>query len=481
MTWHAPPRRIGADMASLRRLGAALLAVFLALAIAGPALACGDRDGLGSVVPGTVDQGRIAPTTAGTATDIVPGSVNRSTMSVRATYDVDAKLNFATRAFSARTTITLTNASGAGIDRVELNTIAARLGSLRLYTVTVDGRGVAARVSDQTITVPLGGVLPPGGTATIQVPYASTLRSSLSGSNWMFTRTNGIASIHRWIPWVSRATPFVRPNHGDPFVTPVASSVEVRLTTDRFLRVASTGTRVRISDDLRVQTLRAEDVRDFVLSAAPDYRWHDATVGDNLIRVAARPGAPASAMLAAAKRAFTRMEQLLGPYPYRVFTVAQSAGGYGMEGPGIVWIPTGVAASNISYLVTHETAHQWFYGIVGNDQARAPFADEAAADMVARYVLGARRGSRCSTQTLDRSIYRYSEGCYYEVVYIQGGNLLDDLRRRMGNTAFWAAMRRYVDEHRFGLAGTKWLLDELQDGSARSFDTTLQTRFPTLY
>jgi hypothetical protein len=255
----------------------------------------------------------------------------------------------------------------------------------------------------------------------------------------------------------------------------------VRLTTDRFLRVASTGDRVSISANRLVQTFRAQNVRDFVMSAAPDYRWTDAVVGDNVIRVASRPGAPASAMLAAAKRAFTRMEQLLGPYPYRLYTVAQSAGGFGMEGPGIVWIPTGVAASNIPYLVTHETAHQWFYGIVGNDQARAPFADEAVADMVARYVLGQRRGSRCSTQTLDRSIYDYSSSCYYEVVYIQGGNLLDDLRRRMGNTAFWGAMRRYVSEHRYGLSGTKWLLDELQDASARSFDSTFQQRFPTIY
>ena len=83
-----------------------------------------------------------------------------------------------------------------------------------------------------------------------------------------------------------------------------------------------------------------------------------------------------------------------------------------MEGPGIVWIPVNAPSANLSYLVTHEIAHQWFYGLVGNDQAREPFADEAPTDFVARDVLGMRRASRCSTADLDRTIYRYSSACY---------------------------------------------------------------------
>jgi aminopeptidase N len=183
----------------------------------------------------------------------------------------------------------------------------------------------------------------------------------------------------------------------------------------------------------------------------------------------------------AAKRALTRIEALLGPYPYPLLTVAQSAGGYGMEGPGVVWIPPGTASGNLPYLVTHEIAHQWFYALVGNDQAREPFADEAAADMVARHVLSLRRASRCGGAPLDRTIYRYGSACYYEVVYIQGGNLLDDARRRMGNTAYWNALRRYVDANRFGLSSTRALLTALDDGTSRSLADWWGPRFPTLY
>jgi hypothetical protein len=418
-----------------------------------------------------------APTVA--ASGIVPGAVNRTSLNLTATYNVSLRLNFGTRAFRADTTITIVNDSGGPIDRLELNTIAARLGGIRLTALAVDGTPVTASIDDQTIIVPLGGILEAGATTTVRVAYAATLRSSLTGSNWLFTRTNGILEAYRWIPWVSRRTPFNRPNHGDPFVTPVSPLVHVAITSDRTLVYATPGSRVaRVG--LR-QTFEARNVRDFAFTAAPDYRTISATVGDNVIRVYYRGGFPAVATLAAAKRAITRMEALVGPYPYRMYRLAQTAGGYGMESPGLTWIPSGVARANVSYLVSHETGHQWFYSLVGNDQARQPFADEAATDFLARYVLAARRASRCSTARLDLTIYRYSRACYYEIVYIQGGNFLDGLRQRMGSTLFWRGLRAYVAANRFDFGSTKELLDSLDAATPLNLIPRLRTRFPSLY
>jgi hypothetical protein len=152
-----------------------------------------------------------------------------------------------------------------------------------------------------------------------------------------------------------------------------------------------------------------------------------------------------------------------------------------MESPGLTWIPPNTAAANLSFLVHHETAHQWFYGIVGNDQAREPYQDEAATDFLARYVLGNRRASRCGVQRLDLSIYRYSAACYFEVIYIQGGNLLDDTRRRMGNAAFWRAMRQYVAENRYAIVPTRTILDTLDEHTSLDLSERFAPRFPRLY
>ncbi len=422
-----------------------------------------------------------ATTLVGTAGAIVPGSVNRTSVNLRASYSVVLALRYGTRAFSVNSTATITNTSGGPIDRVEFNTIAARLGGMELRAVEVDGNPVARKVHDQTVIVPLGGILPAGATAKVRVQYRSTLRSSLSGSNWLFTKVNGIVDAYRWIPWVSRDTPFTRPNHGDPFVTPVSPSVKVRVETDRKLVIASTADRVSVSANGLTQWFEAKNVRDVTITAAPDFRTRSVVVGSVRVRYYYRSGANAAAILDAAADSVRAYQSRLGTYPYPTFKVVQSAGGYGMESPGLIWIPYGIGSANLRYLVSHETAHQWFYGLVGNDQARQPFVDEAAADFMAREILRLRRSSRCATGVLDKTIYGYSSSCYYEIIYIQGGNLLNEARRRMGSTAFWTALRKYVADHRYGLVGTTTLLKALDEGTPVDLSRLFAPRFPKYY
>jgi hypothetical protein len=423
----------------------------------------------------------MAPVPA-TVDPIVPGSVNRSSPFLDATYQANLVLTWGARTIRVDSTATVRNTSGGPIDRIEFNTIAAKLGAMRLGTVTVDGHAVTATVSGQTIVVPLGGTLPVDGTTRVRIRFGATLRSSLAGSNWLFTRTNGVADLYRWLPWVSRRIQFERPNHGDPFETPTSRLVAVRIQTNRPLKVATTGDRRSISADGTVQTFVAHDVRDFTVTAALDYRTRERTVAGTIVRLYYRPGAPAAAMLDAAADAFGALRSRLGAYPYPTFKVVQSAGGYGMESPRLIWIPTGVSRSNLRYLVTHETAHQWFYGLAGNDQASEPFTDEAAADFVARNVLGQKRASRCAAARLDRSIYEYSAACYYETIYIQGGNLLDRARRAMGSAAFWPALRGYVAANRNRIVRTSTLLNALDSATPIDLGATLfGPRFPRLY
>jgi hypothetical protein len=419
---------------------------------------------------------------ARTSSAIVPGSVDRTSLALRATYATTLRLSYATRSFRVHSAATITNTSGGPIDRVELNTAVARLGGMRLTSTLVDGEPVRARVSDQTIIVPLGGVLPAGETTVVRTKYTARLRTSLSGSSWLFTRANGIINAYRWLPWVSRATPFERPNHGDPFVTPSSPLVRLTVHADRRMTIVTSGDRTFRSADGLTQRFEARDVRDMTLSASPSYHSRSTKVGDTTVVYYYRSSTNAAATLDAAVTAFRRIQARLGDYPYRSFRVIQSAGGYGMESPRLIWIPLGVGRANLRYLVAHETAHQWFYGLVGNDQARQPFADEAAADFVARYVTSTKRSSRCPTGRLDLSIYRYTARCYYEKVYIQGGNLIDRARREMGSTAFWGAMRGYIAARRHGMGSNRALLEALDAATPKDLGRLLfDDRFPSIY
>ncbi len=65
-----------------------------------------------------------------------------------------------------------------------------------------------------------------------------------------------------------------------------------------------------------------------------------------------------------------------GPYPWPTFTLAITPGlGGGIEYPGHVMQGPGTLARTTS----HEVGHQWFYGLVGNNQGRDPWLDEGLA------------------------------------------------------------------------------------------------------
>jgi len=259
---------------------------------------------------------------AASASQIVPGRVDRTSLALVGRYTVSLGLGFNAGTIDVSTRLEVQNASPGPIDRLELNTIAARLGRLRLGTVSVDGRRVHPTIDDQTLVVPLGGVLPPRASTTVRVHYSATLRRTVSGSDWLFAKANGIVDLYRWIPWLSVRRPFDRPNNGDPFLTVTSPLVTVTVTTDRPLVIAATGR--RIARQGLVQTFEARDVRDVTITASPFYRLTTATLGPTTIQVFAKPGFPAATVLGYARTAVARMGALVGTYPYVTYTVAQS-------------------------------------------------------------------------------------------------------------------------------------------------------------
>jgi aminopeptidase N len=185
--------------------------------------------------------------------------------------------------------------------------------------------------------------------------------------------------------------------------------------------------------------------------------------------------------MANARRSLSRISPLVGRYPWPRLIVTASAGGSPMEGPGTIWIPRLVSPGNLPYVVAHETAHQWMPGLVGNDQWGDPFADEAMADMIARYVVNQHRASRCAVSRLDLPITGYSHACYYEIIYIQGGNWLLEVHDVMGDSVYWAALRGYLNAHRFGLSDSPAMIDALDAATPLDIAALARPLFPSRY
>src|SRR4029079_17017501 len=104
------------------------------------------------------------------------------------------------------------------------------------------------------------------------------------------------------------------------------------------------------------------------------------------LRVGAYAASVRDALLPEFVRSITELAKRFGPYPFPSLPVARLPA----EGGGIEY-PSSILMLDGSRLVAvHETAHQWFYAMVGDSQALHPWLDEAFASYAEQLVNGDR-------------------------------------------------------------------------------------------
>jgi hypothetical protein len=211
----------------------------------------------------------------------------------------------------------------------------------------------------------------------------------------------------------------------------------------------------------------AADGRRTWTSSDPAARDVSVAVGRFATRQATAPGGvavtvgvlPGSELDAATLAGWTTaaigdLEARFGPFPFRTLTVPllPSYGG-GIEYPGSVLLATTGRA-----VLVHEVAHMWFYGMVGDDQFRDPWLDEAFATYAEALVDGhwspdGAQRALALPGTVGAPIGSFgSTEDYVTVVYDKGGGALLAAREAAGHAAFDAAVRCYVDARAWSIA-----------------------------
>src|SRR5262249_23602500 len=123
--------------------------------------------------------------------------------------------------------------------------------------------------------------------------------------------------------------------------------------------------------------------RDVAVSAG-EQTTASAQVAGTTVTAGAPDRGGAAAVLDQIRRAVTELTRRDGPFPFPALnvTLLPQPGG-GIEYPAAIR----VFGSN-RVVDTHETAHQWFYAMVGNSQSRDPWLDEAFASFAEQTVDG---------------------------------------------------------------------------------------------
>lgn len=407
----------------------------------------------------------------------MPAAAAPNSLGLRATYDVQATIGWSAGTLAVTSNAHVKNTTSGSVATLTFNLLPLRLSKVAGLTATAGGASVTPRISDQSVMVPLPGSLAPGEEINVTIDYRATFNSNTAGKNSLLMKKNGIAAAYRWIPWLSREQQFSTPNFGESWVTATSPRVTVTFTSDEPLTYATSGVRTAAKGNSR--TFVATDVRDFNFSASPDYSVKRVNWNGININVFYRTYDP-DRLLNWTLQAMERFTDKVGQYPYDHLAVAETPAGVGMESPAMIWVDATISNSRFPYIVAHETAHQWFYGAVGNNQAKAPFLDEALADFLTRDLLSSFRGSGCAEARLDKSVYRYRGNCYPEVIYVQGGLYLRDYKAEVGANTFWTGLHNFYVDGKYGLASIRNLLDHLD--AASGFDSQRhEDRFPSIY
>ncbi|MBD0708707.1 metallopeptidase [Streptomyces sp. CBMA291] len=255
---------------------------------------------------------------------------------------------------------------------------------------------------------------------------------------------------------------------GESFLT-LTGDFRVVLDHPAALVVPATGTTTRRtgSPGRAVTTSVAHGVRDFAWAAGPFRSRTVTTPGGvrlNAFWTRTTPSEGVALDLRDAVASVDDFGRRFGRYPYGELDLVMSdhLDGFGsMEFPGLVLLWTEPEGS----AVVHEIAHQWFYGIVGNDQFASPWLDESFAQYANQLYYG-EETTTCredhgdwpsATASPTRSMGYYANGHrseYVQVVYLRGSCALHDPERVLGAPAMARMLRGYVRDHWLGVATT---------------------------
>lgn len=396
-----------------------------------------------------------APRRVATATQ-APRSTAPLWQQLETSYLLDVRLAVRTGAADVVETLDVRNPTDEPLSHVDLSVLAGATGEFRLVSVTRDGHAVPARwTNNANLEVDLDPALADGLTRLVVV---FRLRPSDDTSSSLATRTSiadGIVRFGGWFPIVSDGHGFRPP--GDAQVTATATFFRLDLELDRAAVVAAPGD--QLVAERRHDVFELRDARDFAFAVSERFITTRRQVGGVTVEAYTLRGAPAAVALRSADRALTAFADAYGPYPYRRFLLVQSPRSrIGNEYPGMAFL--GVQSLADPVVVAHETAHQWFYGLVGSDQIQEPWLDEALAEFAATDLYGAAQRP-CGPGPVASPITAFPArrdtlacGGYGDTVYRGGAALVTSVRARLGKDGFDDAMRTYVEQNAGRIATT---------------------------
>jgi len=255
---------------------------------------------------------------------------------------------------------------------------------------------------------------------------------------------------------------------GDPFYTAAADYTVALTVPGGYEVVAGSELINRMSDDRGMETwvFSSTQARDFAFTAfLPGYRMESRQVGETQVQVWGQSQSLAATAEQAA-RVLTYYQQIFTPYPHKELKLVEvpMQGFVGMEYDGLIFLSDRALAASYgdeqrSRLVAHEIAHQWWYALIGNDQALEPWLDEGlaswSAELYARNQgLSSSSASNYSRQFAWPLTAFSSREQYLGAVYSGGQWFWQEVEKQVGQPKLLKGLNAYLKAYSGQVAST---------------------------
>jgi hypothetical protein len=369
-----------------------------------------------------------------------------------------------------------------------------------------DGRRVENyNLDGAALRIPLSQPLPPWKSVGFSISYRLEIPPTPGPFGYTARQTN----LGDWYPFV----PLYQADRGWLMNEPGSEGVGEYLTYD----IADYEVDIQLVDSPPNLTLAAsalgtangdwhqyqlEAARHFAWSASPEFEILTDETG--FVRVTSyvfpehrEAGEAATRATAAALDLYA---ELFMPLSHTNLSVVEAEFPDGREYDGLYFLGTnyfstyfGGERNFLTTLAAHETSHQWWFGLVANDQAQEPWLDEALATYC-EYLFYERnypdtvdwwwefRVSLYEPEGwVDSTIYDYeSFQIYVNAVYLRGAEFLHALRETIGKEAFFNALEEYLTRNSFGQGTTEGFFQFVDAHSPADIQPLLDEYFSSL-
>lgn len=266
--------------------------------------------------------------------------------------------------------------------------------------------------------------------------------------------------------------------NGDPFYSEMSNYCVDIVAPSQFI-VAGTGEKITtgLNNNTTRTSFKANLVRDFCLVLSDKFEVISKNYNNTKIEYYYFDDNNANENLQAGVDAIKTFSNLFGNYPYPTYSIVKTDFVYGgMEYPNLVMISSSIDnLDDYKNVIVHETAHQWWYGMVGNDEFTYPWLDEALTefstllfyDNNTNYNLNHKSMiENCKSNytlfitvyedvlgkidTSMRSIDKYStEPEYTYCTYVKGNLMFESLYQLVGKDKFLKSLKEYFNTSKY--------------------------------